>query len=152
VATDGKRLYVANADAFMPSPPGNPGLFALDPATGKQLWFTPSPHLPCGWTGGAPCLNGVSAPPTAIPGVVIAGDMNGRLRAYASADGRIVWDIDTGSATFETVNGAAVQPGGNIDGPGPVVAGGMLYVISGYLGSLGGPPTSVLLAFSVHGR
>jgi hypothetical protein len=28
----------------------------------------------------------------------------------------------------------------------------MLYVISGYLGSLGGPPTSVLLAFSVHGR
>ena len=152
MATDGKRLYVGNADAFMPSPPGNPGLFALDPATGKQLWFTPSPHLPCGWAGGAPCFNGVSAPPTAILGVVIAGDMNGRLRAYAAADGRILWEIDTGSATFETVNGAAAQPGGNIDGPGPVVADGMLYVMSGYVGSLGGPPTSVLLAFSVHGR
>ena len=60
MASDGRRLYVGNADAFMPSPPGKPGLFALDPASGRQLWFTPSPHLHCGWTKGAPCMNGVS--------------------------------------------------------------------------------------------
>jgi polyvinyl alcohol dehydrogenase (cytochrome) len=151
MATDGTRLYVANADAFMPSPPGRPGLFALDPASGRQLWFTPSPHLECGWTGGAPCLNGVSAPPTAIPGLVIAGDMNGRLRAYNSSDGRVVWMTDTGSSTYKTVNDVQ-HAGGNIDGPGPVVAGGMLYTMSGYLESLGGAATSVLLAFSVDGR
>ncbi|HUZ13781.1 MAG TPA: PQQ-binding-like beta-propeller repeat protein [Caulobacteraceae bacterium] len=152
MASDGKRLYVANADAFMPSPPGKPGLAALDPANGKELWFTPSPHLACGWTGGAPCMNGVSAPPTAIPGVVIAGDLDGRLRAYAADDGRILWDLDTGARSYRTINGVAAQPGGNIDGPGPVAADGMLYVYSGYLGSLGGASTNALLAFSVGGR
>jgi polyvinyl alcohol dehydrogenase (cytochrome) len=150
MASDGKRLYVANADAFMPSPPGRPGLAALDPATGRQLWFTASPHLACGWTG-APCMNGASAAPTVIPGVVFAGDLNGRLRAYSASDGKIVWEVDTGLATYPTVNGVAA-PGGNLDGPGPVVSDGMLYVLSGYQGSLGGPTTSILLAFSVDGR
>ena len=152
LATEGKRLYVGVADAFMPSPPGRPGLTALDPATGKRLWFTASPHLPCGWTAGAVCMNGVSAPPTVIQGLVFAGDMNGRLRAYSAESGRIVWEVDTGAAIYRTVNGVAGQQGGNIDGPGPVIADGMLFVMSGYLGSLGGSSNDVLLAFSVDGR
>jgi polyvinyl alcohol dehydrogenase (cytochrome) len=152
MATDGKRLYVGAADAFMPSPPGRPGLVALDPATGKTLWFTPSPHLPCGWTTGTVCMNGVSAAPTAVPGLVFAGDMNGRLRAYSPASGRILWEVDTGAQTYKTVNGAD-QPGGNIDGAaGPTVAGGMLYVMSGYQGSLGGTTVNALLAYSVDGK
>jgi polyvinyl alcohol dehydrogenase (cytochrome) len=151
MATDGKRLYVGNADAFMPSPPGRPGLAALDPATGKSLWFTAAPHLPCGWTGGAACMNGISAAPTVVPGLVFAGDMDGRLRAYAADSGRIVWELDTGAGTYQTVNGVSAQPGGNIDGPGPVVADGMLFVMSGYLGSLGGGVNNVLLAFAVDG-
>jgi len=152
MATDGRRLYVGNADAFMPSPPGRPGLAALNPATGKALWFTAAPHLACGWTVGAPCMNGVSAAPTVIPGLVFAGDMDGRLRAYAAATGKIVWELDTGAATYPTINGVAAQSGGNIDGPGPVVADGMLFVFSGYLGSLGGSVNNVLLAFSVDGK
>jgi polyvinyl alcohol dehydrogenase (cytochrome) len=152
MATDGRRLYVGNADAFMPSPPGKPGLAALDPATGRQLWFTPAPHLPCGWTVGAPCMNGISAAPTVIPGLVFAGDMDGRLRAYAADTGKIVWELDTGAATYPTIDGVAAQPGGNIDGPGPVVADGMLFVFSGYLGSIGGNVNNVLLAFSVDGK
>jgi polyvinyl alcohol dehydrogenase (cytochrome) len=152
MGTDGQRLYVANADAFMPSPPGRPGLAALDPATGKRLWFTAAPHLPCGWTGGAPCMNGISAAPAVIPGLVFAGDLDGRLRAYAADSGRVVWEFDTGSGTYPTINGVAVEHGGNIDGPGPVVAGGMLFVFSGYLGSLGGSVNNVLLAFSVDGK
>lgn len=151
MANDGKRLYVGVADAFMPSPPGKPGLAALDPATGHTLWFTPSPRLACGWTGGAPCMPGVSAPPTAAGGVVFAGDMDGRLRAYHAASGKVIWEVDTGSASFPTVGGVAA-PGGNIDGPGPLVVGGRLFVMSGYQSSLGGPGTSVLLVFSPDGR
>ncbi|HEV2362943.1 MAG TPA: PQQ-binding-like beta-propeller repeat protein [Caulobacteraceae bacterium] len=151
MASDGRRLFVGNADAFMPSPPGKPGLFAIDPANGRRLWFSPSPHLACGWTRGSPCLNGISAAPTAISGLVFAGDLNGRLRAYSAADGRVVWEIDTGGRTFGAVNGGP-RAGGNIDGPGPVVAGGMLYVMSGYQGSLGGSTANVLLAFSVDGK
>jgi polyvinyl alcohol dehydrogenase (cytochrome) len=151
MATDGERLYVANADAFMPSPPGKPGLAALDPATGKQLWFTPAPHLHCGWTVGSACMNGLSAPPTVIPGLVFAGDLDGRLRAYDADTGRVVWELDTSAATYRTVNGVAAQPGGNIDGTGPVVADGMLFVMSGYLGNLGGVANTVLLAFAVDG-
>ena len=150
MANDGTRLYVGVADAFMASPPGKPGLAALDPASGRQLWMTPSPHLTCAWAGGAPCLNGVSAAPTVIPGLVFAGDMNGRLRAYA-ATGKVLWEIDTGAQSFATVNGVSA-PGGNVDGPGPVVADGRLYVMSGYQSSLGGPASSVLLVFSVEGR
>ena len=45
------------------------------------------------------------------------------------------------------MNGVAAK-GGTINGPGPVVAGGMLYVNSGY-GSFGGRPGNVLLAFGV---
>ena len=41
--------------------------------------------------------------------------------------------------------------GGSLDGPGPVVVDGMLYVTSGYA-HLGGAPGNVLLAFSVAGK
>jgi polyvinyl alcohol dehydrogenase (cytochrome) len=151
LASDGARLYVGVADAFMPSPPGKPGLDALDPASGRVLWSEPSPHLLCAWEGGAPCMNGVSAAPSVAGGVVYAGDMNGRLRAYAAATGKPIWEIDTGAASFATVNGVSL-PGGNIDGPGPVVVGRRLFVMSGYQSSLGGPGVCLLLAFSVDGR
>ena len=39
--------------------------------------------------------------------------------------------------------------GGSLNGPGPTVAGGILYVNSGY-GALGFMPGNVLLAFSVE--
>jgi polyvinyl alcohol dehydrogenase (cytochrome) len=75
--------------------------------------------------------------------------VDGHLRAYATATGEILWDVDT-VREYQTVNGQAAH-GGSIDGPGPVVAGGMLYVNSGY-GQFGGMPGNVLLAFSIDGR
>ena len=60
----------------------------------------------------------------------------------------MIWDFDT--QEYKTVNGLTAR-GGSIDGPGPVIAGAMLYVDSGYGGS-GGVPGNVLLAFSVDGR
>ena len=80
---------------------------------------------------------------------MFSGSLDGHLRAYATADGRIVWDVDT-AVEYKAVNGGKAN-GGSIDGPGPVVVGGMLYVNSGY-GAFGGMPGNVLLAYSVDGK
>ena len=61
----------------------------------------------------------------------------------------MIWDFDT-AREFETTNGDKAK-GGSIDGPGPVIAGGMLFTNSGY-GMWGGMPGNVLLAFSVDGK
>ena len=60
-----------------------------------------------------------------------------------------MWDFDA-VREFKTVNSIEGR-GGSFDGPGPVIAGGMLYVDSGY-GAMGGLPGNVLLAFSIDGK
>jgi polyvinyl alcohol dehydrogenase (cytochrome) len=161
-AYDGQRVYAALSDvipetagtaAAPPAPLGQPaqpnqlggGLFALDPASGQIVWTTPHPG--CGGRPG--CSPAQSAAVTAIPGIVFSGGVDGHLRAYAASNGAIVWDIDT-AQKYTTVNGVGGS-GGSLDGPGPVVAGGMLFVTSGYQ-FVAGRPGNVLLAFSVDGR
>jgi polyvinyl alcohol dehydrogenase (cytochrome) len=70
--------------------------------------------------------------------------LDGHLRGFSSEDGRVLWDFDT-VREFQTVNGVKAS-GGGVDGPGPAVAGGMVFVVSGYArtGGMGG---NVLLAF-----
>jgi polyvinyl alcohol dehydrogenase (cytochrome) len=63
--------------------------------------------------------------------------------------GEVVWDVDT-AGEYDTVNGQKAH-GGAIDGGGPAVSGGMVYVYSGY-GQWGGVPGNVLLAFGVEGK
>jgi len=46
------------------------------------------------------------------------------------------------------VNGVKAN-GGSMDGPGPTVAGGLLFVNSGY-GGIAGRPGNVLLVFGVE--
>jgi polyvinyl alcohol dehydrogenase (cytochrome) len=121
------------------------GLHALKVATGEEAWHTPHPG--CNDVPG--CGPAQSAAVTAIPGIVFSGGVDGHMRAYSAQDGRIVWDVDT-KGEHRTVNGVAAR-GGSIDGPGPVVVGGMLYVASGY-GLWGEAPGNVLLAYSVDGR
>ena len=65
------------------------------------------------------------------------------------ADGKIIWDFDT-IREYKTVNGIAGH-GGSLDGPGPAIGGGMVFVNSGYPTG-GGTPGNVLLAFSVDGK
>ena len=67
------------------------------------------------------------------------------MYAYSTADGRVLWSFDT-NRPFETVNRAAAK-GGNINAAGPVVAGGMVFVPSGYSDLGGGNRGNVLLAF-----
>jgi polyvinyl alcohol dehydrogenase (cytochrome) len=159
---DGRRVYVALSDvipqtagtAAGPSvtigqtpPPNNTGggLFALDPASGQIVWTTPHPG--CGDKPG--CSPAQSAAVTAIPGIVFSGGIDGHLRAYSSDKGAIVWDVDT-AQPYKTVNGVTGN-GGSLDGPGPVIVGGMVFVNSGYA-FVAGKPGNVLLAYAVDGR
>ena len=156
-ASDGKNMYVALSDIdflrkefttgkpLLVDPKAGGGLFALDAATGKKVWSAPPPV--CGERPN--CSPAQSAAITAIPGVVFSGAVDGHMRAYSTKDGKVLWDYDT-AHEFETINGITAK-GGSMDGPGPAVVGGMLYVPSGY-GNWGGLPGNVLLAFSVDGK
>jgi polyvinyl alcohol dehydrogenase (cytochrome) len=154
-ATDGTNVYVANSDigrimlTFSTSTDADPkrggGMFALRLTDGKQVWYTPP--FSCG--DRPRCSPAQSAAVSAIPGVAFSGSVDGHLRGYSTVDGKVIWDFDT-ETTYQTVNGVSGR-GGSIDGPGPVIGGGMLYVNSGYV-SAGGAPGNVLLAFSVDGK
>jgi polyvinyl alcohol dehydrogenase (cytochrome) len=159
-ASDGESAYVAVSDLQIapvrdPSTPAGyrlgvdpnhgGGLFALRVATGEKVWSAKPPV--CGDRKN--CSPAQSAAVTAIPGVVFSGSEDGHLRAYSAATGEVVWDVDT-VREYETVNGAKAQ-GGSLDVAGPVIAGGILYVNSGY-GQWGGAPGNVLLAFSIDGK
>ena len=83
-----------------------------------------------------------------IPGIAFSGSTNGVIRAYRTDDGRIVWEYDT-AQPFTTVNGVDAH-GGSLDGPGPTVDDGMLFLTSGYASVGGRKPGNVLLAFAVQ--
>jgi polyvinyl alcohol dehydrogenase (cytochrome) len=153
-AADSDYVYAALSDiGFRPAtagpreldPRSGGGLFAINLTTGKRVWATPHP----GCTDRPGCSPAQSAAVTVIPGVVFSGSVDGHLRAYATSDGRIIWDVDT-IREYQTVNGVKGN-GGAIDGPGPVVVGGTVYANSGYA-FFGGAPGNVLLAFSVDGK
>ena len=121
------------------------GMVALDLGTGERKWFTPlSPEE----TPGEPHRPGQSAATTAIPGVVFSGAWDGRLRAFSAEDGHMVWEFNT-VQRYPTVNSVAAR-GGSMGAPGPTVAGGMLFVGTGYIGVMGGMPGNALLAFAVE--
>jgi polyvinyl alcohol dehydrogenase (cytochrome) len=147
-ATDDRHVYVAVSDVVSAAPHEAGGIHALRLADGGTFWYTPAPPLACR-PGARGCNAAQSAAVTATEGVVFSGSVEGKLRAYSTASGAILWEFDTARA-FPTVNGVSAR-GGSIDGPGPVAAGGMLFVNSGYDFFLG-DPGNVLLAFSVDGR
>jgi polyvinyl alcohol dehydrogenase (cytochrome) len=144
---DESQVYVAIADSIV-AKEGKPGLSALKIDSGEVLWTQSTPAPVCSWGKGR-CMTGQSQAISAMPGIVFSGAMDGHLRAYSMKDGSVVWDYDTGVA-FDTVNGVKGK-GGSLDAGGPTLAGGMLYVHSGY-GRIIGQPGNVLLAFSVEGK
>ena len=136
-----QRAYFAVADQLTPAPGG---LHAVDLTTGQRVWYVPPQTPVC--ASGPGCSSAQSAALTSIPGVVFSGSADGAMRAYASDSGKILWTFDT-NRDFDTVNGVKAD-GGSMDGPGPVVAGGMLYVTAGNAGFVG-TPGNVLLAFGL---
>ncbi len=151
-AADEQAVYAAVSDRTIPEPETAGALFALNLATGEKIWGTPAPKPECAGTPAAAatsgglrrCTNAQSAAVTAIPGVVFSGSVDGRLRAYSTANGSILWDFNT-AQEYTTVNQVKAK-GGALDAAGPAVAGGMVFVNSGY-GLWGGAPGNVLLAF-----
>jgi polyvinyl alcohol dehydrogenase (cytochrome) len=143
-AADAKNLYVPLSDWDQKDPAAGGGLFALRLATGEKLWDAPPVKPACAGTTG--CTPAQMAPATLIPGAVFSGSMDGHLRAYSTADGKVLWDFDT-LRDYRTVNGVKAK-GGSLNGAGPVVSDGMLYVDSGYA-QVGGMAGNVLLAFGL---
>jgi polyvinyl alcohol dehydrogenase (cytochrome) len=158
MASDGQKVYAAVNDTsgvmntagpvggatFDPAKGG--GLTALHLEDGAKAWFAPS-H-PCDPPRPG-CSPGQSAALTLIPGVVFSAALDGHVRAFSTEDGEMLWDFDT-AQNYSTVNGVPAH-GGSIDGAGPVIAGGMLFVNSGYPRN-GGMPGNVLLAFGPEGK
>jgi polyvinyl alcohol dehydrogenase (cytochrome) len=139
-ADDGERAYFGLSGG---------GLVALDIANHAVSWRAPLSANPTPSTDITSSIQRIShgAASTAIPGVVLIGGSDGKLFAVSSTDGRELWSFDT-ARPFITVNNVAAH-GGSIGAPGPTVAGGMLYVGSGY-SVIFGKPGNVLLAFSTQ--
>ncbi len=118
------------------------GISALDLRTGERKWVAKiAPFTP-------PRQVGQTAALTVIPGVLFSGGADGVVRAFATGDGKQVWEYDT-LRDFTTANGVAAK-GGAMGAPGPTVAGGMLFVGSGYTGLGNGRGGNVLLAFGLE--
>lgn len=92
------------------------------------------------------CPAGPLADPAATPGWNGWGVDASNARFQPASAAGMMWQYDTLRA-FTTVNGVAAS-GGAMGAPGPTVAGGMLFVGSGYTGLGNGRGGNVLLAFA----
>jgi polyvinyl alcohol dehydrogenase (cytochrome) len=110
---------------------------AVQLATGEQIWTTRL--TPPG------SRESYAAASSAIPGAVFIGGTDGKVHALATADGKELWSFDT-ARDFTTVNQVPAH-GGSIGSIGPTIAGGMVFIGSGY-SVTSGIPGNVLLAFS----
>ena len=147
MAVDGARIYAGISDMkdehtgrTSPETP-HPGITALDAASGQVLWTTPAEDV-C--AARKFCDPGISAAVTAIPGIVFAGHMDGRFRAYDGATGAVLKEFDT-TKDYHTVSGTTAH-GGSFGGAGAAVRDGYVVVNSGY-GIYFHMPGNVLLAF-----
>jgi polyvinyl alcohol dehydrogenase (cytochrome) len=120
------------------------GIVALKFSTGKRVWSAP---LNGDQRTDPRAALGQNAAISAIPGVVFSGSYDGMLRALASDSGRILWEYNMVDE-FKTVNGV-VATGGSMGAPGPTVAGGMVFVGSGFVFGARGRPGNALLVFSL---
>jgi polyvinyl alcohol dehydrogenase (cytochrome) len=105
-----------------------PGMHAIDVTTGKKKWGAVQKNI-CGENRPF-CDPGISAAVTAIPGAVIAGHMDGHIRAYARDSGKLLWDFNS-AREFKAINGMKAR-GGGMSGPGAAVGDGYVGINSGY--------------------
>ena len=82
-----------------------------------------------------------------FPVAVFIGGTDGKLHALSSTDGKELWSFNT-AQEFGTVNRVPAH-GGSIGSIGPTIAGGMVFIGSGY-SVASGTPGNVLLAFGAQ--
>jgi polyvinyl alcohol dehydrogenase (cytochrome) len=146
-SVDRDVAYVSLSSAFEKKPGVAGGLVAINVADGSRRWSAPPAADTCAGRQG--CNTAQPAAVSSMPGVVFSGALDGHLRAYDSNNGKVLLDVNTINE-YDTVNGVPAR-GGSINGPGATIAGGMVFVNSGY-SSIGFMPGNVLLAFSVDGK
>ncbi len=129
-SADQRNLYVGLVSG---------AISAIQFATGEKLWTTRLAE--------AGSRESNAAASSAIPGAVFIGGTDGKLHALASADGHELWSFDT-AREFPTVNQVPAR-GGSIGSIGPTIAGGMVFIGSGY-SVASGTPGNVLLAFAAE--
>jgi polyvinyl alcohol dehydrogenase (cytochrome) len=151
IAYDGERVYAPiNRPYGAPTqtPSHKPGMHAVDVHTGNIVWTFVAEGDCSGdrQSRMRSCANnfGLSAAPAVVDGAVVAGGLDGILRAFDAKTGEVLFKFDT-AQSFETVNGVAAN-GGAIDAASIAAGGGYLFVNSGY-GMFGQAPGNVLLAF-----
>jgi polyvinyl alcohol dehydrogenase (cytochrome) len=129
---DGRKYDTARSGA---------GVHAIDAATGKLLWSNKTKDI-C--NGEKYCDPGASSASTAIPGAVLAGHLDGWMRAYDKGTGKVIWKYNT-RKQVTTISGTKAS-GGAMSGPGPAVYNGHVIFNSGY-GLYYHMPGNVLLVF-----
>ncbi len=128
-ANDGRNAYFGL---------GSGGVVAVRLSDGEKLWF--SNMLP---DKSQVKHQGQDGPLTVSGDLIFSGGWDGVLRALASKDGTVLWQLNT-VQDFKTVNGVPGK-GGSLGAAGPVVAGKHLLVPSGYVGVKNGLPGNVLM-------
>ncbi|MBI5617084.1 MAG: PQQ-binding-like beta-propeller repeat protein [Gammaproteobacteria bacterium] len=142
------RAYVALAEAWEHGPNDAGGIVAVDLRVGATVWQVGPAQGTC--EGRKRCNTGQLAAVSGMPGVVFSGALDGHLRAYSTQDGSVLWDVDT-RRDYATVNAIAAR-GGSLNGPGPAIADGRVFLVSGYALWNLWTPGNVLLAFTVEGH
>ena len=148
MASEGKTVYVPLHDMEQTNDGKiyedlKPGVHSVDAKTGELLWSKINPNN-CGDIKF--CDPGVSAALTAIPGAVIAGHQDGKIRIYDKEDGEILWSFNA-LREFDSVSGVPAS-GGGFSGPGSAVRNGYMAMNSGY-GIYYHMPGNALLLFTV---
>lgn len=153
IAFDGERVFAPVS--VLPGPDGKPGpgqvagLHAIDVDTGRVEWSF-EPQGDCSGARAARVKNcaggtGLSGAPTVVDGAVVVGSLDGFLRAFDAASGKMLFQYDT-ARDYDTANGVPGK-GGAIDNASIVAANGYVFVNSGYGLMAGQTPGNVFLAF-----
>ncbi len=172
MATDGKTVFVPIADperkiaGYVPKP----GVYALKVDDGSVLWSHPVQRGCAFDPSDAPLVGlaemakgkaerspwpdcsyyyGHSAAAVVANGVVYAGALDGRLRAFDARNGKLLRVIET-KLPYQASNGVAGH-GGAIDVGGVLVNGDQLFILSGY-GMFGQMPGNMLLVYGLQVR
>lgn len=155
IATDGRRVFAPISDPGVPAAKTAAGLYALDVGTGEVLWsFKATADCENGRAAkvsGCPARYGLSAAPLSVDGALVTGSVDGKVRVFDNATGRVLWTYDTIRDFPARTPGGAVGKGGAIDAQSIAAGDGLVFVGSGY-GQFNQQAGNVLIAFKPRAR